>query len=214
MGARRGYVRVADQVGHEKWNNDELAGLVRLMTHLHERWARDGRTAEEAGQCEIGMADVMRITGKGRVDVARTSLGHLADIASISVEYRADVMAINWPKFSDFQGLASHSRPKLVPPVPVPVPVPVKEEEQPPNGASAPPDFLKAIRGNPSYSHIDITAELGRMDAWLLAHPGRKKTKRFIVNWLNKIEAPLPREVGRQVVSKPVYVNMGGKHHG
>ena len=29
------------------------------------------------------------------------------------------------------------------------------------------------------------------MDAWLLAHKGRKKTRRFVVNWLNKIEKPL-----------------------
>ena len=29
------------------------------------------------------------------------------------------------------------------------------------------------------------------MDAWLLAHPGRQKTKRFVVGWLNKIEKPL-----------------------
>jgi hypothetical protein len=29
------------------------------------------------------------------------------------------------------------------------------------------------------------------MDAWLLARPGRKKTRQFVINWLNKVEVPL-----------------------
>jgi hypothetical protein len=42
-------------------------------------------------------------------------------------------------------------------------------------------DFLTSIKENPAYSHIDIDNEL-----W--------KTARFIVNWLNKIEKPIPIE--------------------
>ena len=53
------------------------------------------------------------------------------------------------------------------------------------------PDFLTSLKTNPAYAHINIDTELGKMDAWLLAHPGRQKTKKFIVNWLNKIEKPL-----------------------
>ena len=57
-------------------------------------------------------------------------------------------------------------------------------------------DFLTTLKENASYSHIDIDTELGKMDAWLLAHPGRQKTKRFVVNWLNKIEKSL-------IINKP-----------
>jgi len=53
-------------------------------------------------------------------------------------------------------------------------------------------DFIEMLRENPAYKHIDIDQELCKMDAWLSAHPGRKKTKRFVLNWLNKIEKPLP----------------------
>jgi len=53
-------------------------------------------------------------------------------------------------------------------------------------------DFIQSLKTNTAYSHINIDQELGKMDAWLLAHPGRQKTKRFIVNWLNKIDKPLP----------------------
>lgn len=60
-------------------------------------------------------------------------------------------------------------------------------------GAGAPTaeEFINSLRTNTAYKHINIDAELFKMDAWLLAHNGRQKTKRFIVNWLNKIEAPI-----------------------
>jgi phage replication O-like protein O len=48
---------------------------------------------------------------------------------------------------------------------------------------------------------IDFDLVMTKMDAWLLAHPSRKKTRRFIVNWLNKIEKPL--EILRPVFEKP-----------
>uniref|UniRef100_A0A6M3XPJ6 Uncharacterized protein n=1 Tax=viral metagenome TaxID=1070528 RepID=A0A6M3XPJ6_9ZZZZ len=54
-----------------------------------------------------------------------------------------------------------------------------------------PLNFLKSIKNNPAYKDIDIDRELGKMDAWLLVHPGRQKTKCFIVNWLNKIDKPI-----------------------
>lgn len=54
----------------------------------------------------------------------------------------------------------------------------------PKKGAAARSSFLF----NPAYSHIDIPRELHKMDAWLAANPGRKKTERFIINWLNRIE--------------------------
>ena len=64
-------------------------------------------------------------------------------------------------------------------------------------------DFLTSLKVNASYSHIDIDTELGKMDAWLLAHKGRQKTKRFIVNWLNKIERPLL--IGKSKPPQPFY---------
>lgn len=57
---------------------------------------------------------------------------------------------------------------------------------QPPNL-----DFIKTLKDNPSYKHINIDNELGKMDSWLLVHKGRQKTRRFIVNWLNRIDPPI-----------------------
>jgi hypothetical protein len=54
-------------------------------------------------------------------------------------------------------------------------------------------DFIAAIRILPAYQGIDIDRELGKMQAWLLTPKGRnrKLTKRFVVNWLNGVDAPI-----------------------
>ena len=59
-------------------------------------------------------------------------------------------------------------------------------------------DFLTKIKENPAYSHINIDNELAKMDAWLSQpkNRNRKKTTRFVLNWLNRIEVPL--------ITKPV----------
>lgn len=55
-------------------------------------------------------------------------------------------------------------------------------------------EFIGSLKQNGAYKHISIDTELLKMDAWLSAHRGRKKSKRFVLNWLNKIEAPIPSE--------------------
>lgn len=52
-------------------------------------------------------------------------------------------------------------------------------------------EFIKSLKNNPAYTHINIDIELAKMDAWLSTRQGRKKTRRFVVNWLNKIDKPL-----------------------
>jgi len=52
-------------------------------------------------------------------------------------------------------------------------------------------EFWSEIGANPAYSHINLTVENGKMDAWLALPKNmhRKKTRQFVLNWLNKIEA-------------------------
>lgn len=69
-----------------------------------------------------------------------------------------------------------------------------KEEEQLLTKKSKIPteeEFLASLKASPAYAHVNVPVELSKIDTWLLAHPGRKKTRRFVVNWLNRIEAPL-----------------------
>lgn len=60
-------------------------------------------------------------------------------------------------------------------------------------------DFIASLKSSIAYKHINIDIELARMDAWLLAHKGKQKTRRFIVNWLNRIEKGLPISEASQV---------------
>ncbi len=53
--------------------------------------------------------------------------------------------------------------------------------------------FLDELRINPAYKGIDIERELHKMDAYFLTPRGRgkKKTRGFVVNWLNRIDRPM-----------------------
>lgn len=53
-------------------------------------------------------------------------------------------------------------------------------------------EFIDILKNNPAYKNIDFESELGKMDAWILTHPGRQKTRRFIINWLNKVDQSMP----------------------
>lgn len=55
-------------------------------------------------------------------------------------------------------------------------------------------DFTASLKENPAYQSIDIDRELAKMDAWFLLpkNRDRKKTKAFILNWLNKVDVSLP----------------------
>lgn len=48
------------------------------------------------------------------------------------------------------------------------------------------------------YPTIDIDQELRNMDAWLAEHPNRRKTRRFIIGWLNRNADTLPKQPERE----------------
>lgn len=78
------------------------------------------------------------------------------------------------------------------PSLPLPSPKEKKEEKKVTQSRRLTDDeFLLSLKMNPAYSHVDFAKESGKMDAWLLLHPGRQKTRKFIVSWLNKIDAPM-----------------------
>ena len=80
-----------------------------------------------------------------------------------------------------------------------------QEKEQKKNSASHETDsaFLETVRK--TYDYVDLDSELKKMDGWLLAHPGRKLTRRFIINWLNKIDKPIKTKPQPQVNKRSKY---------
>lgn len=57
-------------------------------------------------------------------------------------------------------------------------------------------EFIAQLKVNVAYKHLDVDVELGKIDAWLLTPKGsrRKKTREFVVNWLNRIDRPMEPE--------------------
>lgn len=52
-------------------------------------------------------------------------------------------------------------------------------------------EFIGSLKVNPAYKHIDLDRELFKMDEWLKRHPDRRKTRLFVLGWLNRKEVPL-----------------------
>jgi hypothetical protein len=41
------------------------------------------------------------------------------------------------------------------------------------------------------YRGINVDGEFAKMRGWMLSHPGKKLTRQFAVNWLNKVDRPI-----------------------
>lgn len=72
-------------------------------------------------------------------------------------------------------------------------------------------EFIQALKINPAYQGVDIDNELARMDAWFLTPKGRgrKKTHKFILNWLDRAE----RILKPQGASNGTHTNLAGKDY-
>lgn len=57
-------------------------------------------------------------------------------------------------------------------------PTPVSDEE-----------WFEGLKGK--YPHVDVEKESRDMDTWLELRPRRRKTRQFVVNWLNRCEKPI-----------------------
>lgn len=135
---RKHWFRVADSIRNEPWTNDELAFMVRLMAELNTRWARNGLDWKSAYSIELNGTDLMALSGKHRVDVARKSAEHLADIASMSISHRGDITLISWPKYAEFQGLVPRESPESRPLRNLPRKTPPQPQEDRKRAPSAP----------------------------------------------------------------------------
>lgn len=107
---RKHWFKVADRLTVEPMSNDHLATLVRLMGAMNQRWARDGLTAEESRTIALRAGDLMEVTGKGTLRSARHTLQGAAEHVSMSITTQGSITSINWPKWSEFQGLDSREQ--------------------------------------------------------------------------------------------------------
>jgi hypothetical protein len=69
-------------------------------------------------------------------------------------------------------------------------------------------EFLQSLKEK--FTWVDFEKEMVKIDAWLMANPGRQKTRKFIVKWISKIEKPLivgvPLSITKEKDSSPSWI--------
>lgn len=71
--------------------------------------------------------------------------------------------------------------------------------------------FVVALKVLPAYEGVDVDRELSKMDAWLMtprAH-GKRKTRGFVVNWLNRAERTMSPNGPAPKPARPYGINTG-----
>jgi hypothetical protein len=81
-----------------------------------------------------------------------------------------------------------------------------KAGEKKTGATASPPPLLESLLEEltPIYEWIDMDAEKARIKAWMLANPGKRKlTRRFVTNWLNRIDRPMAFSEPSRVSAEP-----------
>lgn len=173
-----------------------------LSAYLNTRWARDGLSAEEAAHATLTPAHLWQITGRPQPHYGRRVLTRLADLVSIKVREDGDLTHISWPKWPEFQGIASRespgSRPRAAPSVTPPPPPPQDAEEKTPRSRSGPAPRNDADpsrkpeprRAPPAAWALRCAGTLGTL---LRDVPGARLPRGWEARWARELEA-LARE--------------------
>ncbi|HTY17824.1 MAG TPA: hypothetical protein VMH82_08860 [Myxococcota bacterium] len=67
---RKRWFGVYEEFAYQGHSDDVLATDYRITAFFNGRWARDGKTAEEACSCVIDTGDLTKLTNRRRVDRA------------------------------------------------------------------------------------------------------------------------------------------------
>lgn len=72
----------------------------------------------------------------------------------------------------------------------------------PPKGQQLDDEWLAELKSK--CAGVNVDSELVKMDRWLLANPARKKTRKFIVNWMNRCDKEMPKAINPRRIPAPV----------
>lgn len=53
-------------------------------------------------------------------------------------------------------------------------------------------DLITELCADPFYAGIEVSREIEKMRRWLAKNPGRKFTRKFAENWLEKVDREIP----------------------
>ena len=70
-----------------------------------------------------------------------------------------------------------------------------KEQKNVKKAAPTIQEFTQSLKTNPAYSHIDIDREILKATEWRKINRGIAPTPKYILGWMNRIEAPLKIDI-------------------
>lgn len=97
-------------------------------------------------------------------------------------------------------------QPEANSPSPTPSPTPdiyKKKERSAVASPASDSEWLASLKENPAYDGLNIGVIYGKMQAWCGANK-KQPTRRRFINWLNREEKPMPRQIQIASSSKPV----------
>jgi hypothetical protein len=68
--------------------------------------------------------------------------------------------------------------------------------------------FLQSLKEK--FTWVDFDKEMVKIDAWLMANPGRQKTRRFMVKWISKVEKPIEIQKSIKPLEPVKYLDRDG----
>ena len=203
------YFKVSQEINHdpEMWTLTEKYGERALRTWLEilvyldktqNRWRMvDGWLASLSRAVRQTPASVSRTVGQllanGWLEVFETTANGSPSVVGAS----------NWMKYNRTQeqkgnGKNKTTLPSFPTPTPTPTPTPslaLPKKKNKPLRADfmADGEWIEELKKNPAYLHVNFAIEMGKMDAWfgIPKNAKRKRTKTFVLNWINKIEPPI-----------------------
>jgi hypothetical protein len=167
-----------------------------ILGMLAERYEGNPKTKFQLSFSEL------RLFSRLKQNNLRSLLDYCHNKFGIMLEYSDNNVIIEYPKFLEKQQKYFHSGRQFDKFVSIDIDKDKdKEEDKKKIVVSDKPkptylvdkDYIDSLKTNTAYQGIDIDRELAKMDAWLSTPRGRgkKKTRGFIVNWLNRIDKPM-----------------------
>jgi uncharacterized protein YdaU (DUF1376 family) len=75
--------------------------------------------------------------------------------------------------------------------------------DEKPKRVAKPVDSAWIVDIKRHYPTTDVDDELRKMDSWIANNPGRRKTRKFIIGWLNRCQPELPPEPAQPAKEVP-----------
>ncbi len=189
-----GFIVLHRKIFEWEWYND--INVFKLFIHLllsanHEDKTWKGHLIKR-GQLITGRIKLSQETGLSQQEI-RTCLNKLKLTNELTIKITNKFSILTIENYNTYQQKNNKLTNKLTNRTSADEPTSNHKQQynniNKENKSASQEQFIQELKT--IYKHLDVDVELAKADGWLLKRPDRKKTKSFIINWLNRADAPL-----------------------